>query len=155
MASLQKDSVVKLSIPRQPEFLRLMRLIIAGYASRWNLPFDEVEYIKVAVSEACNNALKSPSGGEGEEIAIRCWREGKRLGFEIRSSGGGFAEGGAADGMLSEEEVEFGLLLIRSLMEDVKVSSDPEKGTRVVMFKSLGSPGKGKDASAKKVKASS
>lgn len=157
MARPQKDSVVKLNMPCQPEFLRLMRLIIAGYASRWNVPFDEVEYIKVAVSEACNNALKCAQADNGDVIAITCWHQRGRIGFEIRSKGKGFArrEKAGRPGIPPEEEMELGLLLIRSLMEDVKVTSDPQKGMRVVMFKSLGGPDKGQDAAKEKAKASS
>lgn len=150
MAKTARSSVVKLSIPCHPEFLRLIRLLVAGYLSRWNVPIDEVEYVKVAVSEACNSAVGCAEGCEEETLELRLWQEGARIGFEVRSKA---AECGKSAPRRSEEEIELGLLLIRSLMEDVRMTADPEKGVRVVMYKSIPGPEKQTNGATKTARA--
>ncbi len=50
------DSIV-LHIPSRPEYVRVVRLTLLGIASRMEFSFDDVEDMKLAVSEACNNAI--------------------------------------------------------------------------------------------------
>jgi serine/threonine-protein kinase RsbW len=50
------DSIV-LHIPSRPEYVRVVRLALLGIASRMEFSFDDVEDMKLAVSEACNNAI--------------------------------------------------------------------------------------------------
>lgn len=122
---------MELRIPNKPEFLRVVRLLVSGYASRWPLSIDEVENLKVAVSEACNHAIQTAADtGQEEYINIKCWHEGDGIVFEIKDSGR------RADGA-SEEQDEFGLgmLLIRTLMDQVEVKSRPDKGAKVTMKK--------------------
>jgi len=58
------ESIV-IQIPSRPEFVRVVRLALLGIASRMDFSFDDVEDIKLAVSEACNNAiLHAVSGTE-------------------------------------------------------------------------------------------
>ena len=48
---------VHIVIPCNTEFVRVVRLAVLGVASRMNFSFEAVEDIKLAVSEACNNAI--------------------------------------------------------------------------------------------------
>ncbi len=131
MNTITKDSLMELRIPNKPEFLRVVRLLVSGYASRWPLSIDEVENLKVAVSEACNHAIQTAvDTGQEEYIQIKCWHESDGIVFEINDSGR------RADGV-AEEQDEFGLgmLLIRTLMDQVEVKSRPEKGAKVTMKK--------------------
>ncbi len=50
------ESIV-LHIPSRPEYVRVVRLALLGIASRMEFSFDDVEDMKLAVSEACNNAI--------------------------------------------------------------------------------------------------
>ena len=48
---------VRLQIPSSPEWVRVVRLAVLGVASRMKFSYEDVEDIKLAVSEACNNAI--------------------------------------------------------------------------------------------------
>ena len=54
--SLDPNTIV-LHIPSRPEYVRVVRLALLGIASRMEFSFDDVEDMKLAVSEACNNAI--------------------------------------------------------------------------------------------------
>ncbi|MEW5945812.1 MAG: ATP-binding protein [bacterium] len=152
MPDEKKRSLVELKVPCRPEFLRVVRLLVSGYATRWEMPFDEIEYLKVAVSEACNNAIQCAGEGKDEAVRIRCWREKGRLGFEVGYTGksperpGGRTKKGAPP----EDETQLSLILIRMLMEDVRISSTASKGTRIVMYKSLKAAGSARNVIEKK-----
>lgn len=135
MGHKTKDSLMEISIPSKPEFLRVVRLLVSGYASRWPIPIDEVENIKVAVSEACNTAIQySPDTGE-EHIKIKCWHEGENLIFEVKDKFS--TEPVGMDGDSALEERSLGMLLIRTIMDEVSVKTKADKGTKIIMKKKL------------------
>jgi hypothetical protein len=51
---------IELSFPAQPEFLRLARLASSDVGSRAGLDYEEIDDLKIAVSESCGLLL----GGE-------------------------------------------------------------------------------------------
>jgi anti-sigma regulatory factor (Ser/Thr protein kinase) len=48
---------IQIQIPSSAEYVRVVRLAVLGVASRMPFSYDDVEDIKLAVSEACNNAI--------------------------------------------------------------------------------------------------
>jgi anti-sigma regulatory factor (Ser/Thr protein kinase) len=48
---------LELTFPAQSEWVSVVRLATAGVASRMGFSYDEVEDIKLAIAEACNNAI--------------------------------------------------------------------------------------------------
>jgi serine/threonine-protein kinase RsbW len=133
MGHSQKDSLVEVTIPSKPEFLRVVRLLVSGYASRWPIPIDEIENIKVAVSEACNTAIQNAGRpGVEETIKIRCWHEGASLIFEIKDESAGGSTAAA-------EERGLGMLLIRTIMDEVSIKTRPDRGTKITMKKTIAS----------------
>lgn len=134
----EKESLVELIIPNKPEYLRVVRLMVSGYVSRWPLSFDEVENVKVAVTEACNNAIQfAYEDGAEQQLRIKCWREADNLFFEVRDSGKGLGMTETASPDDIDDEKGLGFLLISTLMDDVKIESDPAAGTTVTMSKKL------------------
>ena len=59
------DSIV-LHIPSRPEYVRVVRLTLMGIASRMEFSYDDVEDMKLAVAEACNNAILHAAPGPGD-----------------------------------------------------------------------------------------
>ena len=53
---------VELSIPSISEYVGVARLAVAGVASRLKFTHEEIEDIKIAVSEACTNAVQYAYG---------------------------------------------------------------------------------------------
>ena len=52
---------IRLSIPAQPEFLRLARLAAADVGSRCDLAYEEVDDLRIAVDELCHAIMGTPA----------------------------------------------------------------------------------------------
>jgi len=128
---------VDLRIPRKAEWVAVARLTVAGIASRLHFTIEDIEDVKLAVAEACTNAIQAPDGGAF--IEIRCDVDGDRLRVAVVNSVDGAAPPRAE--VLDEElSVDgLGVFLIRSLMDDVEYEDVPDRGKQLVMVKRLAS----------------
>ncbi len=135
--------VVQLSIPAQADFVAVARLTISGVAARMNFTIDDIEDIKVAVSEACTNAVQHAyQGGDGQIVIDAVMHDGL-LEILVSDSGKGFdtenivssKQDGANDALFG---LGLGLTFIKSLMDTCDVSSSPA-GTVVKMTKRVSS----------------
>lgn len=106
---------IELTIPARPEYIAVVRLAAAGVAGRTALSFDDVEDLKIAVSEACTAAIL---GGD-QQIHVSFEVSPDRLDVRIVH---GRPPVGAPD-----EEREMGLLLMRCLMDDVRTATEGGK----------------------------
>lgn len=61
-------TVISLSIPATPEFLRLARLAAADVASRAGFAYDDIEDLRIGVDELCH-LLMAP-GSETEHVRL-------------------------------------------------------------------------------------
>jgi len=136
---------IELSIPAQSEWVRVARLTVAGVAARQGFSVEAVEDIKVAVSEAINNAIQHGGDEDDEEFSdVAIALEPRADGLWIVVSDAGRLEDGLpsrspmSDGDLPEGGM--GLLLIRSLMDRVELESGPHLDTALKMWKSLPAP---------------
>lgn len=57
LSPLSAHNEIALQIPSDAEYVRVVRLAVIGVASRMAFSYDDIEDIKLAVSEACNNAI--------------------------------------------------------------------------------------------------
>lgn len=137
---------IGLTIPAQAEYLDIVRLTLYGVASKAGFSFEEIEDMKVAVAEACNNAiLHAYEHGPAGMVEIRFEQQEGFLQIAVKDEGGSFhykprdsesvtmhhkSIGEAAVGGL-------GLFLMQALMDDVQVLTNSGKGTEVVMKKQL------------------
>lgn len=133
-------ALIELELPARPEAIVIARMVVIALA-REQAVFDEerVADVRLAVSEACTNAVEAHlDRGAAEPIAIRCRVAPGRLQVRVRDHGGGFDPASrvlSAD--LSEpgrldHEGGLGIPLIRLLADDVDF--DPvDDGTEVAM----------------------
>ena len=49
---------IKMDISANPDFVSIIRLTTSGIANKIGFSMDDIEDMKVAVSEACTNAIK-------------------------------------------------------------------------------------------------
>ena len=68
------DRAVQLEIPAGAEFVALARLVVSAMASaETQLSDDRVDDLKIAVSEACTNAIEAHDALETEErVLVEC-----------------------------------------------------------------------------------
>lgn len=137
-------SRIELKIPASSEWVRVVRLTVAGVASRLPFPVDAVEDIKLAVTEAINNAIQhaplQPAPGETPTISIVIETSADGLWIHIADEGRlnkelPVAKASPAKWAGELPEGGLGLMLIQSLMDEVKQESGPARDTIVRMFK--------------------
>ena len=133
---------VTLTLPRDPRYVATVRLTLAGVATRMGFDYQAIEDMKVAVSEACTNAIEhaAPVLAEGEDaITVSFVEHPHSLEVRVADRGPGFD---ATDERLWERkdmpaENGLGLFLIRSLVDEVSLQKGKTAGMIVRMVKRL------------------
>jgi serine/threonine-protein kinase RsbW len=139
----ETDGAIELEIPARPEYVGLARLVVSSLASsRRALADDRIDDLKLAVSEACTNAIEAHADLDVDERVIVRWREtDDQLEVQVEDRGRGFDPESLPEHppVTDPERLNFerglGIPLIRTLVDEVQF--DPsEAGTavRMVMF---------------------
>ncbi|MDQ7829180.1 MAG: ATP-binding protein [Armatimonadota bacterium] len=122
--STPSRETIELTIPARPEYVVVVRLAAAGIAGRMGFSFDEVEDLKIAVAEACTDAILAGAG----PIQVRFGVDSEALEVQVDY---------AAPRAVRSEERELGLFLIRCLMDEV-VTHEEAGRRRMRMTKRVG-----------------
>jgi serine/threonine-protein kinase RsbW len=137
---MTKERNITLSVPASPEYVDLVRLTLYGIASKMQFTFEDIEDMKVAVSEACNNAVLHAYGGDDGNIEVQFVTSIDELSITVRDYGLSFtiADNGATPSLhgKSIDEIQsggLGLFLMQALMDRVEVQH--EGGTTVKLTK--------------------
>ncbi|MDQ2866657.1 MAG: ATP-binding protein [Candidatus Eremiobacteraeota bacterium] len=132
----EERDIVEIRIPCKAEWVALARLSVAAVASRLHFSIDEIEDVKLAVAEACTNAIQHAHGSPNIEIKCEAVPDGLRI--AVRDHGRGTRPETIRSRNIEDERVGgLGVFLIRSLMDDVTYDVNPENGTHLVMLKRL------------------
>ena len=132
---------LEFTMPSSSEYVGVMRLAISGIASRLNFTIEDIEDIKIAISEACTNAVQHGYGNEvGGRVTVVCDVHPDKLEIQVKDSGSGFETsilGTDKQKEASEAKLGLGLGLtfIKNLMDDSEIISEPGKGTTIRMIK--------------------
>jgi len=139
---MNKNDFVELKIPARAEYVGVVRLLISGVASRHGFPYDDIEDMKLAVAEACTNAITHAyKDGEGQ-IIVGCASYQDRLEIMVIDHGESFdieriqEKIAPIDHNTSIEHLNeggLGLFLIDTLMDKVEISND--SGIVIMMTK--------------------
>jgi serine/threonine-protein kinase RsbW len=134
------DELVRLEIPARPVFVGVARSVVVAVASGVEgLDADRLEDLRLAVSEACTNAIEAHQADRiDQRVVVRCRVSGTSLEVSIQDSGPGFepqevsplprlGEPGAEQ---LRAERGWGLQLIRALVDEVTFERS-EPGTSV------------------------
>jgi anti-sigma regulatory factor (Ser/Thr protein kinase) len=107
---------VRLTMPAQPQLLRVARLTAAGLAGRLGFNFDEIEDVKIAVDELCF-ALVGTKGRDGDlTIVYRLLGDG----LEIEGSGGFGTDANPATSELSAQ-------ILAAVVDEHELSRDGDE----------------------------
>jgi len=136
---------IRLQIPSHADYIDVVRICLYGIASKLGFSYEDIEDMKVAVSEACNNAvlhgLKS-SADAHTAIDISFVTDNTSLIVTVRNDGPAFVYTDALEkaaplpaGKISELPIGgLGIYLMQALMDEVAVHTT-ERGNEVVMTK--------------------
>ena len=141
---MTKKLEISLVIPASAEFVGVARLAISGVASRMNFSIDEIEDIKISISEACTTVIQHAYGENVDPqkhvIDIKVFIVGSELEIVVKDFGHGFdvsIVGTREQKKKSEERMGLGLGLtfIKSLMDYSDFQSKQGEGTVIQMKK--------------------
>ncbi len=110
------NDIIKLSIPKKPEYISIVRLTASSIGNNLLFNIDDIEDIKVSVGEACINSLITE---DNDQISIIFEIEEEKLIIKISDTIENISEVTNAN-----KERELGLLIIKSLMDEVKFTSN-------------------------------
>ncbi|MFC1517887.1 ATP-binding protein [Candidatus Margulisiibacteriota bacterium] len=142
--STAKDNKqIELIIPASSEYVGVARLAVSGVASRLDFTVEQVEDIKVAVTEACSNAVQYAYGKDrsGKTVDIVCKPRADHIEIIVKDKGSGFDVNHPPKPTKDDEHTHLGLGLtfMKTLMDDVKINSKKGEGTEIKLIKYISS----------------
>ena len=137
--------VVRLTMPARAEYLILARLALAGIAREVAMSADTLADLKLAVTEACGNAVRHAypvDGADGVGTVHVVYEVGpESIEITVEDEGSGVTlEALPADPLADDDPAEsgMGLAIIRAVTDELVVEDRPRgRGTLVRMRKSL------------------
>ena len=128
----------------------LARLAVAQMAGQAGFSLNDIEEIKVAISEAVSNAMIHGYLNRSEGwILVECKLEGHDLQVAVEDWGTGIADVEQARQPAYSSDPErmgLGFVFMESFMNHVIVRSHVGRGTRVEMMRSVKTPAVSQDA---------
>nr|PZN11379.1 MAG: hypothetical protein DIU64_02990 [Caldicoprobacter oshimai] len=126
------DSVY-LKVPAKPEYMLVIRLTTSAVASRAGFDVDEIEDIKLAVSEAGTFMMNEDKGVEWLELTFKVDKE-EGIWIDI------FASEAVDEAVLfsKNEQTELSFYIMESLMDGVEKAIDNGFLRGIKMYKKFG-----------------
>lgn len=142
----QPYDYIEVKIPAKPEFVGVIRLTSSGIAGRMGFTYDEIEDLKIAISEACTNAVQHAyRKNEKGEVIVGFGLYKDRLEVMVADQGMSFDLHNLRekigpydpknDSVELMREGGWGLYLIEALMDEVRIHQ--KEGVTVFMTKYL------------------
>lgn len=118
------------------------RVTVASFAVRLDPTLEELSDIKTAVSEAVTNCVVHGYGSEEGKIVIECYIEENEITIMVEDYGVGIDDITQAMEPLfttkpAEDRAGMGFSFMEIFMDDLRVESEPNKGTKVTMKKKI------------------
>lgn len=140
------NNKIKLEFSSKGENVALARITIAALVSQLELTLNDLEEIKVAVSEAVSNAVIHGYGNQPDGIVtVIGILQGEKLILEIIDQGVGIPdiEKAMEPAYSSDpERTGLGFVFMQSFMDEVKVESQVNNGTKITLTKQLNTENK-------------
>lgn len=127
---------ISMEISSNPEYVSLVRLMVSGIANKIGFSIEEIDDIKVSISEALTNAIKH---SKDNKVFILFEIFEDKLNIKVKDNGVGYnCELIDKHDLNNPKENGMGIFIIESLMDEVKVYSKDNQGTTIKMTKYLG-----------------
>ena len=134
------DSAVRLTFPAKADYLLLARLALSGLARELPMGDDLLADLKLAVTEACGNAVRHAYAGGDGTITVVFLVTGDRLDMIVEDQGVGLdtLELEAAAPCSVPLESGMGMPIIRAIVDELEVGRGADgQGTVLRMTKYL------------------
>jgi stage II sporulation protein AB (anti-sigma F factor) len=130
---------LKLELLSKPENIGLARLTVASFAAQLDFTLNEIEELRVVVSEAVSNAVLHGYAQKEGMVRIEATLYPGKLELVVEDRGVGMEDVDQAREpayTTSSERMGLGFTFIESFMDRVEIQSQPGQGTRLWMEKS-------------------
>lgn len=130
---------VRLTFPAKADYLLLARLALAGLARAYALDPDLLADLKLAVTEACGNAVRHAYGNGEGRVTVSFAVSETTLEMVVEDEGAGLTVPDTAEWSMPEHlESGMGMAIIREIVDELEVSGGADgRGTVVRMTKYL------------------
>ena len=132
------EQTVSLTFPAKADYLLLARLTLSGLAR--HLPVDDemLADLKLAVTEACGNAVRHAYDDERGAVGVLFAVKDGRLEMIVEDQGGGIAELSPSEPPIAPLEGGMGMSIIRAIVDELDIHAGADgRGTVVRMTKYL------------------
>jgi serine/threonine-protein kinase RsbW len=137
-ATADGGAAVRLTIPAKAEYITLGRLALTGLSRLGELSPETVADLKLALTEACSNAVRHAyPNGEGR-VDILYQLEPHRVVIEVIDDGEGFELDAAAIDGADLTEGGLGIAIIRAIADELEIGAGSGgRGSRLRFAKVL------------------
>ena len=120
------------------------RVAVAAFIAELNPTLDEISDVKTAVSEAVTNVIIHAYEDPGEKVELRGMICGNQVELTVLDTGKGIGDVARAMEPFYTTKPEYersgmGFSFMEVFMDEIRVISEPGKGTTVWMRKEIGS----------------
>lgn len=134
------ENEMKLEFSSKSENEAFARITVASFASQLNPTIEQISDIKTAVSEAVTNCIIHGYENKTGQIKVECKIQGKTIEIIIIDNGKGIKDIEKAKEPLytTKPELErsgMGFTIMESFMDELKIESVEEVGTKIKMKK--------------------
>jgi serine/threonine-protein kinase RsbW len=127
--------ILKFSVPGKPEYVGTVRMAVSCLANSIGFDIEAIEDIKVAVSEACTNAVCHGTR-RSDSYEVTCELCDDRFVISVIDRAGGYDPSSYSEPCLQRpKEGGLGIYIIKALMDEVDVFTEIGIGTRIKMVK--------------------
>jgi serine/threonine-protein kinase RsbW len=120
-----REEIAHLTVPAEPGYLAVCRQALSGVGDVLDVRPQVVEDLKLALSEACSNAIQHAYNGRRGTLEVTFRALPAELEISVTDRGGGFMPSSKRGG----RRLGIGLSMIAALSSRWKVESHPQGGT--------------------------
>ena len=129
---------VSIEIPAKPEYAGIARLIVAGFAGLLGFDSETTEDIKIAVSEACTNAimqLHKQSRSEDMVVGISAYTNDDNLVIDVEYPAKGIPHVEKPDS--ESQKKDLAMSILTSIMDEVDTITAQNQGVILRLVKKI------------------
>ena len=129
---------MRFSVPGKPEYVSMIRLAVSSAANTAGFNIEEIDDIKIAVSEACTNVVCHGQLNENDVYEVICNIGENEFFISVEDKAGGYDVDEYKKPSIDElKPGGMGLYIIQALMDKVDIVSQVGQGTKIEMIKYL------------------
>ncbi|MFD2611827.1 ATP-binding protein [Paenibacillus gansuensis] len=129
----EKESV-KLYIPADERYMDVVLAALYGIASKMGFCFEDMEDMKIAVTEACRGAVSfGERNGKSGELQLSFLMDSETLTIIVKDEESGYFYQRSIPP--AQDDFQLSMLMLNSLVDQVHITQDG--GTEVVLMKQV------------------